>query len=69
MGFIQNLINSIVGKNSVVYHYGPNNLDELLKQFDHPKKEKTEQDVIRDYKIKEAMFALEVDMLKMDPLS
>lgn len=50
-----------------VYVSGPNNLEELLKQFGLPKKEKTNEDVIRDYQVKETMAALEVDMLKMDP--
>lgn len=45
---------------------GPNTLAELLSQFDTPKKDKTNDDVIRDYLIKEAMARLEVDMLKME---
>lgn len=50
-----------------VYSIGPNTFAELLKQFDQPIKEKTQEDIIRDYQIKETMAALEVDMLKMDP--
>lgn len=50
-----------------VYSTGPNTLEELLKQFDIPKKEKTENDIIRDYQIKETLAALEVDMLKLEP--
>ncbi|NBV99572.1 MAG: hypothetical protein EBR67_08725 [Proteobacteria bacterium] len=50
-----------------VYHTGPNNLEELLKQFDQPIKEKTQDDIIRDYTIKETMVKLEVDMLAMEP--
>jgi len=50
-----------------VYPVGPNNLAELLKQFDNPSKEKTKEDIIRDYQIRETMAALEVDMLKMEP--
>ena len=46
---------------------GPDTLDELLKQFDLPKKEKTSADIIRDYQIKETLAALEVDMLKLEP--
>jgi len=46
---------------------GPNTLNELLDQFDLPQKEKTQQDVIRDYMIKETMAGLEIEMLKMDP--
>ena len=50
-----------------VYSVGPNTLAELLQQFDVPPKQKTEQDAIRDYQMRESMAALEVDMLKMDP--
>lgn len=50
-----------------VYISGPNTLSELLTQFDNPPKEKTNEDTIRDYQVKETMAALEVDMLKMDP--
>jgi len=50
-----------------IYSFGPSTLSELLKQFDLPKKEKTNEDIIRDYKVKETLAALEVDMLKLDP--
>ncbi|NBP02120.1 MAG: hypothetical protein EBU90_18710 [Proteobacteria bacterium] len=50
-----------------VYSVGPNNFAELLKQFDQPPKQKTIADTIQDYKMKEAMAALEINMLKMDP--
>lgn len=56
-----------VTSNKGVYSIGPNNLEELLKQFSQPKKEKTNDDIIRDYMVQETMAALEVDMLKMDP--
>lgn len=46
---------------------GPNTLEELLKQFDLPVKEKTQEDIIRDYMVRETMAALELEMLKMDP--
>jgi len=50
-----------------VYSVGPNTFAELLKQFDQPPREKTEEDTIRDYQAKEAMAKLEVELLKMDP--
>lgn len=50
-----------------VYSVGPNTFQELLKQFDEPKKEKTNEDIIRDYQVREALAGLEVDMLKMEP--
>lgn len=50
-----------------VYSVGPNNFAELLKQFDNPPKEKTQEDIIRDYQVKETMAKLEVDMLMMEP--
>jgi len=62
---IFNVLNPFAFKGNV-YSSGPNNLEELLKQFDIPSKEKTDKDIIRDYQIKETMAALEVDMLKMD---
>lgn len=66
--FIFNLLKSLIGiPKAGVYSVGPNNLTELLKQFNQPIKEKTQDDIIRDYQVKETMAALEVDMLKMDP--
>lgn len=67
MGFLQNFINNLFAKNKAVYAVGPNNFAELLLQFDQPPKVKTQEEIIRDYQIKETMRALEVDMLKMDP--
>lgn len=46
---------------------GPNTLEELLKQFDLPKKEKSKEDLVRDYQMFLAMSTLEYDMLKMAP--
>jgi len=47
---------------------GPNTLQELLHQFDEPKKEKTTSDFVRDYLIQETMAHLEIEMLKMEPV-
>lgn len=46
---------------------GPNSLEELLEQFDLPKKEKTKEDIIRDYQVFLTLAAIEIDMLKMGP--
>jgi len=46
---------------------GPNSLEELLLQFDLPKKEKTKEDIIRDYQVFLTMAAIEIDLLKMGP--
>lgn len=46
---------------------GPNNLAELLQQFDQPVKQKTAQDTIRDHYMKEAMACLELSYLRDDP--
>jgi hypothetical protein len=46
---------------------GPNTLNELLEQFDKPPKEKTPEDIIRDYTVKETMAALELSYLEDDP--
>jgi len=46
---------------------GPNTLEELLKQFDLPKKEKTKEDLIRDYQVFLTMSKLEYDILVMAP--
>lgn len=46
---------------------GPNTLSELLDQFDLPTKEKTQEDIIRDYQVFITMANLEVEMLKMEP--
>jgi len=66
MGFLQSFIN-IFNKKGVVYSIGPNTFAELLKQFDQPPKEKTQEDIIRDYSVLETMRALEVSMLKLEP--
>jgi hypothetical protein len=66
--FIIDFFKSLAGiPKTGVYSVGPNSFAELLKQFDQPSKEKTQEDIIRDYQVKETMAALELDMLKMDP--
>ena len=50
-----------------VYKTGPNTLDELLKQFDQPLKQTTQQEIINTYLAKETMAALELSYLKDDP--
>ena len=68
MEFFSKIITSLLIKSAkTVVHTGPNTMDELLKQFDEPPKQKTPEDIVRDYQVKETMAALEVDMLKMDP--
>lgn len=49
------------------YHTGPNTFDELLEQFDQPKKVKTVEEIIKDYQIKETIKAIEVDFLRSEP--
>lgn len=56
-----------VSNNKGVYSVGPNSLTELLKQFEQPQKEKTPEDIIRDYTVRETMAALEVEMLRLEP--
>lgn len=46
---------------------GPNTLAELLEQFDLPLKEKTQNDIVRDYQVFITMANLEVEMLRMEP--
>jgi len=46
---------------------GPNSLEELLTQFDLPKKEKSKEEIIKAYQIFLTMSSLELDMLKMAP--
>jgi hypothetical protein len=68
MELFSKLISSLLSKTTkTVLYTGPNTLGELLKQFDKPPKEKTQQDVVRDYQVKETLTALEVDMLKLEP--
>jgi hypothetical protein len=68
MEFFSKIITSLLNKSAkTVVHIGPNTMGELLKQFDEPPKQKTPEDIVRDYQVKETMAALEVDMLKMDP--
>lgn len=70
MKYVTDFIPSVLGFSSFkqgVYSVGPNNFSELLKQFDLPPKEKTQEDIIRDYTVKETMAKLEVDMLMMEP--
>lgn len=51
----------------VTYTAGPNTLDELLTQFDLPKKEKTIEEINRHFCIQVAMYQLELDYLKDQP--
>lgn len=70
MEFIQNLFKAWFGPNTKVYfnnkNIGPSSLEELIKQFDLPPKQKTSEDIVRDYQVRETLAALEVDMLRMD---
>jgi hypothetical protein len=65
----QDLISGQMFTNSgkVVYSVGPNNLNELLKQFDQPTKPKTAQQVVMDTFYKEKFTELEIDFLKNSP--
>lgn len=68
MELFSKLISSLLSETTkTVLYTGPNTLGELLEQFDKPPKEKTQQDVVRDYQVKETLAALEVDMLKLEP--
>jgi len=67
MDIYNKIIQALKGSKVVVYTTGPNTLDELLVQFDQPAKEKTQEDIIRDYTIKETMASLELSYLKEDP--
>ena len=61
------LKNFFAGSKYKIYVTGPNTLAELITQFDQPPKEKTKEDIIRDYTIKETMASLELSYLKEDP--
>jgi hypothetical protein len=47
--------------------HGPNTLAELIQQFDAPPKQKTAEEVIRDYQMKEVMAQLQLSYLQTDP--
>lgn len=64
LSFFKNLFTSNT-KN--VYSVGPNTFAELLQQFDQPSKVKTQEEINKDYLIKEAMANLEVEMLRLEP--
>jgi len=65
----QNILNSQMFTNSgkTMYSVGPNNFAELLKQFDQPAKQKTQQQIVMDIFYKEKFAKLEVDFLKESP--
>lgn len=50
-----------------IYSVGPNNLAELLKQFDQPPKLKTTDEIVYAYMAKETMASLELSYLREDP--
>ena len=54
-------------KKKEIKNSGPDTLEELLKQFELPKKEKTKEEIIRTYQVFLTMAALEYDMLKLAP--
>jgi hypothetical protein len=71
MQIISKIFNSLLSPlffKGQVYVAGPNNLEDLLKQFDTPKKEKTPLQIFQDYYYKESMSKLEVEMLKLEPI-
>lgn len=49
------------------HSFGPNTFSELLTQFDLPPKEKTQQDIVRDYQVFITMANLEVEILRLEP--
>ena len=68
MHIINKIISSILGAPVVhVMPMGPNTLGELLQQFDAPAKQKTAEQIITDYTVKEAMAKIELDLHAMDP--
>lgn len=67
MEFIQNFIKNLLNKGTAVYSVGPNNLQELLKQFDEPAKPKTDQQVAMDLFYTEKFAEMELDFLKNSP--
>lgn len=68
MGFLKKIVQALIGKPYMQgYSVGPNNLAELLEQFDKPAIQKTSEDAIRDFKTRIAMANLEMEMLKLEP--
>ena len=68
MDILHKIINALLGTSSLkIVPIGPGTLDELLKQFDEPPKQKSSEEIVRDYQIKETMAKMELDLLVMDP--
>ena len=67
MAFFSKIYKSFIIKIPATQTTGPNTLQELLEQFNSPPKEKTMDDIVRDYTIKEMMAAYEVEFLSSSP--
>ena len=67
MDFLHKVIKALIGTPVVKLTTGPNNLNELLEQFDAPPKKNTPEYIVKDYQIKQTVAAIEVDLLKLDP--
>lgn len=67
MEFLQNLFNFFNKKINTACSDGPNNLAELLKQFDQPSKIKSQLELVNDVYYKEKFAELELDFLKNSP--
>ena len=66
-GFIKKILQTnLFASGKTYYAVGPNNLNELLKQFDQPPKQKTPEEIIQKYCIQVAMYQYELEMLRME---
>jgi len=66
---LQSLLNSSMfcGTNKAVYSVGPNNLSELLMQFDQPAHQKSTKQLADEIYYTEKFKKLELDFLKSAP--
>jgi len=71
MDFFNSILKAVLSpfNKEPIKQIGPNTLEELLLQFDLPPKQKTKEEIINSYLIKETLAGLEVEYLRSSPVS
>lgn len=67
MGYFLNLFKNFLKQQQEVISSSTCSFDDILKQFDQPKKQKTKEEIVNDYAIKEMIATYEVEYLRESP--
>jgi hypothetical protein len=67
MGYFINLFKNLLIKQQLNQQSLSCNFEDILKQFDEPKKQKTKEEIVQDYTIKQMMAHYELEYLREQP--